>query len=642
MNNNLPKIRTERSWTKLCTTLVFLFSLGVCLQGAAAKAVGPTLRPALFLKDGVVLPKDEPITLWGTCDDHATVEVKFDDEILITEADSSGWWMVSFPARPATAGPLTLTITAGSEKAVVKEISIGEVSSETDLKPASPFQSHAVLQRDKPIPVWGTGAPNAEVEARLGDETVKTKTSATGQWKVTFAARPASEIPVTLTIDSQGKKVVLEDILIGDVWVAGGQSNMEWVFGRLPDAETIGDGAKIPTLRYFTGPDLEASSPQSQRPAEWLVCSPETVGDFSGVAFYFARALQEELKVPIGLMDANWGGTKIEPWTPPHAFATQAELKEIDQSLSQWHPSFPGGKAAQMAWLEAMQKWSEDAIAAIEAGRTPSAPPAEPGNESEYIRKQNPTRIYNAMVAPIVPYAIRGFIWYQGENNAGDALYLPKMRALIAGWRKAWGQELPFYYVQLAAFNNGKPGESPPFADQPWAVVRDAQLKALSIPRTGMAVAIDVGEETKVHPRNKKDVGSRLAQWALHDEYGRKDVVPSGPLFERAEIDGTKVRVHFRHADGGLKTGTKTGTDTFVPDEGKITWIALKGGDGKWVPGDAAIEGETLVVSYPADFTPVEIAYAYAGYPNGANIYNAAGLPASPFRADLTSSPVKK
>ncbi len=618
--------------------IVFLLA-SVSVLSLQAKAVGPTLRPALFLKDGTVFQKDEPICIWGTCDDHATVEVNFGGEIIITENDSSGWWMVSFPARPATAGPLALTISAGSEKVVVKDLSVGDVASGQDLRFGAPFQSHAVLQRDKPIPVWGTGTPNAEIEVRLGDETVKTKVTSSGQWKAPLAARPASEAPVTLTIESNGRKVVLDDILIGDVWVAGGQSNMEWVFGRLPDAGTIGEGANLPGLRYFTGPDLEASSPQSQRPAEWLVCSPATVGHFSGVAFYFARALQEKLKIPIGLIDANWGGTKIEPWTPPHAFSMEKELGALDQSVSQWHPGFPAGKAAQIAWLEAMQQWSGEALTSLNAGHTPAPPPAEPGNESELDRKQNPSRIYNAMVAPVLPYAVRGFIWYQGENNAGDVLYLAKMRALIAGWRKAWGgEELPFYFVQLAAFNGGRPGEAPPFAGNPWAVVRDMQRQALSVPRTGMAVAIDLGEEAKIHPRNKIDVGSRLALWALHDEYGQKEVVPSGPVFARVEADGAKLRVHFQYATGGLKTGTKTGSDPFVADDGKITWVALKGADGKWVAGETAIEGETLVVSYPAGFAPVEIAYAWAGYPTGANVYNTAGLPASPFRATLQNS----
>lgn len=632
-------MRSLSGWTGSLLRIFFVCAIP-CHSGMSA-AVGPFLRPAFCFKDGAVLQANEPIAIWGTCDSHAAITVTLGDETLITENDSSGWWHAVFPARPAAPDSLTLTILSEKEKVVVNDLTVGDTGNARALRLAAPFQSHAVLQRGRPIPVWGTGPAGARIEAKLGDESLTATCDDTGRWNVVFGARQADGAPLTLTVETDGAKVVLADILIGDVWLAGGQSNMEWVYRRLNEAGTESAAAQFPTLRYFTGPDFESAYPQSQRAGEWLVCSPSTVGDFSGVGFYFARALQQRLNIPIGLVDVNWGGTRIEPWIPPGEYATQPELAELDRSIHAWHPDFPEGRAAQKSWLKEIRQWSGASLAALEAGRTPAPLPSEPGVDSVIERKQNPARIFNAMVAPLGAFPVRGVIWYQGETNAGDALYLPKLRALISGWRKIWGSDLPFYYVQLAAFNNGRPPEKPPFTDHPWTVVRDAQRQALTIPHTGMAVAIDVGEDkVDPHPKNKRDVGDRLARWALHDEYGLDDVVPSGPVFERAEVADGKVRVHFRHADGGLMAGKKEGTEPVKEESGKIRWVSLKGSDGQWVEADVEIDGDTLVVSQSSVPAPSEIAYAWAGFPLGANLYGRAGLPASPFRVVLSSAEV--
>lgn len=618
----------------MLTTTGLLPALEKADEDAAPQSV---LRVADHLVDGATLPAGEPIPIWGTCADHGLVEVVLGDENLTTQTDSSGWWLVTFPARPGGANPLDLVIKSGREKTSVKGLRVAESPiPRSALRAGAPFQDHAVLQREKPLPVWGTAKAGATVEVWLGDEHQTAVADAAGRWKVTFAPRPASSDPLTLRIQSGEQSLTVADLLIGDVWLAGGQSNMEWVFRRLPEAAKASAQANFPTLRYFTGPDMEAGTPQSQRIGEWLVCSPSTVGDFSGAAYYFARALQEKLNIPIGLIDVNWGGTKIEPWTPPDAFSTEPELSNIARAVQAFHPRFDEGKAAQKAWLKAMSAWSDAAAVKLASGRTPPPMPAEPGAESSFEEKQSPSRTFNAMVAPIAPYSVRGAIWYQGESNAGDALYLAKKRALISGWRKIWGQDLPFYFVQLAAFNNGRPPEKPPFADHPWAVVRDAQRQALQIPHTGMAVAIDIGDDSRnPHAKNKRDVGERLARWALCKTYGYADIVPSGPLFERLERDGDLIRLRFLHTDGGLMTARKEGIDTPVPEPGKVRWISLKGPDGKWTEANAEIDGDTVIVHLAGQSQPQEIAYAWAGFPLGANLYNGAGLPASPFRAQI-------
>jgi len=320
------------------------------------------------------------------------------------------------------------------------------------------------------------------------------------------------------------------------------------------------------------------------------------VRGFSAVGYYFGRRLQNELKVPIGLVGSNWGGTRIEPWTTLPGFKSVPELKEI---------------ADQVAEREEKAKQGEQIKV---GGGTPGA-------------------ICNAMVYPLAPFMMRGAIWYQGESNGGEGeSYYHKKQALVNGWRELFNPELAFYWVQLANFR--QPNEDPAGGDG-WAKIREAQRKALSIPHTGMAVIIDIGEANDIHPRNKQDVGSRLAQWALHQTYGRKDLVPSGPLYKSHKVEDGAIRITFDNVGKGLMVGEKTGLEpTKEVADGQLKRFAIAGADQKWHWAEATIDADTVVVKSPDVPEPVAVRYAFTMNPTGANLYNKEGIPASPFRTD--------
>ena len=359
-----------------------------------------------------------------------------------------------------------------------------------DVKLPNVFSDNLVLQREREVPVWGTAAPDEEVTVEFAGKKATAKAGADGKWHVKIPTGSANDQPQTMTVSGKNS-IEVKNILVGEVWVCSGQSNMQW------NVQTCRDGAKEiaeanhPSIRLLNIPMVAGPKPAADVNAKWVVCSPQTVGGFSAAGYYFGRELQKELKVPIGLIANAWGGQPIEPFTP------EVGLKAIPEL----------------------------------AGKP----------------QRNPTAIYNGMVAPIVPYGIQGAIWYQGESNHGDnLLYFHRMRALIAGWRQVWGQgDFPFYYVQIAPLANMYNGEALPLL---W----EAQLRSLQIPNTGMAVTTDIGNLGDIHPANKQDVGRRLALWALAKNYG-KDVVPSGPLYKSVKIDGDKIRIEFDYVGGGLK-----------------------------------------------------------------------------------------
>jgi sialate O-acetylesterase len=317
---------------------------------------------------------------------------------------------------------------------------------------------------------------------------------------------------------------------------------------------------------------------------------PNSAAGFSAVGYFFGRRLQQELKVPVGLVGSNWGGTRIEPWVSPAGFRSVDELKAIADEV--------------------------DAYTA----------------ESK-IGNGSPSAIYNAMIHPLAPFAMRGAIWYQGESNGGEGeSYFHKTRALVNGWRKLFNPDLAFYWVQLADFQ--KATDDPAGGDG-WAKLREAQRKALDIEHTGMAVIIDIGEANDIHPRNKQDVGARLAHWALHQTYDKKDVVASGPLYKGHKVEGDAIRLSFDHVGGGLMVGKKEGLEPTAEEKGgKLARFAIAGADKKWRWAEATIDGSDVVVKSPDISNPVAVRYAYSMNPEGANLYNKAGLPASPFRTD--------
>ena len=410
--------------------------------------------------------------------------------------------------------------------------------------------SHMVLQRDVPVPVWGWAAPGEEVTVTLDAHAEKTKADAQGTWKVTFPPLKTGGDPHTLTV-AGANTLRFDDILVGDVWVGSGQSNMEWSLAASGNPKETIAAANHPQLRLFHVPKVQAKEPARDVKAAWKACTPEDAKNFSAVLYHFGVKLQSELKIPIGLINSSWGGSPIEPWTI--------------------HEGQSGG-------------------------------------------------MYNGMIAPLVPFPVRGFTWYQGETNVlqknGHA-YVDKMRNLIGGWRQAWGNDqLPFYYVQIA------PWEGRYEADE-LCKLWEAQAAALKIPGTGMAVTTDLVDNIKdIHPKNKLDVGQRLARWALAKTYGQSGLVYSGPLFTSAAAEGSKLRLSFAHAKG-LKSR----------DGNALTEFEVAGGDGKFVPATATVEGETVVVSAAGVAEPKLARFGWRSIANP-NLVNGEGLPASPFQTD--------
>jgi sialate O-acetylesterase len=454
------------------------------------------------------------------------------------------------------------------------------VSARADLRLPAFFSDHMVFQRDAPIPVWGWADSGTEVVAQLGPDKAKAVTAKAGddgRWSVKLPAAPATATGLDFSVSAGGKTITLKDVLVGEVWLCSGQSNMEWSVARCGDAEKEIAEATRPTIRLYTVKRATSSEPLRELQGSWEVCSPETVKDFSATAYYFGRELSRHLGVPIGLVHSSWGGTPVEAWIAPQ------DLREEPRAQS------------------LLAKWEERIAADAKQNGAAHAP----------------SRLYNAMIAPLVPFALRGAIWYQGESNASRAEeYRALFPRLLHSWRAAWGQgDFGFYFVQLANFRtNADP--------RMWAELREAQTLALTLPATGMAVTIDIGNSTDIHPKNKQDVGKRLALWALAQEYGR-DLVKSGPLYRRATVSGSALEIAFEHARG---LATRDGE---AP-----RGFELAGSDRVYHPAEARIEGERVILSSPAVPRPVAARYAWKDDPLEANLVNGAGLPASPFRSD--------
>lgn len=429
-----------------------------------------------------------------------------------------------------------------------------------------PFGDNAVFQQNMPVPVWGWTLPGAEVEVTFEHQKRSTTAGADGRFEVKLDPMPADKLKsvndapagrdLTVVTRAGGKKETkaCSNILIGEVWLCSGQSNMAVKFGNNAYPKNSQQDANYPALRFLE--------------TDWTVSTPKTCGACYSISFVFGRKLQSELLVPVGLMNAAVAGTGIEGW---------------------WY-----------------------------------VPPGEPPIQTKY---QN----FIPKIEPLVGHAMRGALWYQGEANVKDGKdYLPKMTRLIKGWRTTWKQgDFPFYYVQLASM-----GESPtdkPECGDGRAAIRNAQLEALGIPNTGMALTIDIGEK-KEHPKNKYDVGLRLAYWALHKDYGMTDLVPSGPLYKAHQVEGRAIRVKFDHAQNGLMLANKNGYEPPVPTpDAAMPWLSIQAKDGTWHWAEGKIDGSDLIVSSNEVAEPVAVRYAYTQFPVGCNLYNKDGLPASPF-----------
>ncbi len=501
-----------------------------------------------------------------------------------------------------------------------------------DVRLPNVFSDNMVLQRDQPVPVWGWADAGEEVTVEFAGQSKKTTANEAGKWRVDLDKMDANDRSADLVVRGNNT-VKFGNVVVGEVWVCSGQSNMEWTVRYSATPKEVQAAAKHPLIRHFKVPHRPADVPQDNVKSSWTVCSPGTVLDYTAVGYHFAKRLHFDLHVPIGLINTSWGGTRIEPWTTVDGFRSigHAEFAPaIINKIEKADPTTQAGKRTYGELIAATKKWADVAQAAVAAGKYPPPFPARPNLGYSH---QDPARLYRGMVSPLVPYGIRGAIWYQGESNGTeDQTYYEKKHALVNGWRKAWGQgEFPFYWVQLANFTKD---HKKPEGNDGYARIRDAQRRALDASNSGMAVIIDIGEAGDIHPKNKRDVGSRLAQWALAKDYGR-DIVPSGPLFKGLTIEGDKIRIAFDNVGSGLMVGAKEG---FEPAKevagGKLARFAIAGADQRWVWADAKIEGDTVVVSSPQVDRPVAVRYAHSANPEGANLYNRDGLPASPFRTD--------
>lgn len=512
------------------------------------------------------------------------------------------------------------------------------------------FQDHMVLQRESQFPVFGLANPSERITVTLGDLKWETEADAAGRWLVTLADLPACTTPRTLTIAGTNQ-IVLTDVLVGDVWICSGQSNMEYSMGWRPlewekfQAESV----KFPTIRavkipHGDDPFQSADSiwnpqflPTGRRAPKWHGMEGKDFIHTTAVGYFFARRLTLETGLPIGLVDASWSAQKIEPFIP------QDVIMSLDHPLAgklkALYPSTPEGQATCEKYLAELRAWGEAVKqAAAEGGARPERPEYPALTDWQQLWGTH----YNRMIHPLTHFPVKGVIWYQGCANAADGLgYLTYIEALVDGWRKAWKQpELPFYSVQLASFWNCWRRVDSIEGGDGFTPVREAQRLSMKIPHTGVAVTLDLGEAYEIHPHEKLHVGERLARWALRNEYGRKDLIPSGPDYARQTIEGNRIRLHFNWVGGGLMIGEKSNADNRDPVEAPagtpLKGFAIQAADKTWHNAEAVIDGETVVVSSPEVVDPIAVRYAYHGSVIGnANLYNRDGLPAPSFKTDL-------
>ncbi len=490
------------------------------------------------------------------------------------------------------------------------------------------FSDHTVLQQSKPVPVWGTGAEGESVTVEFADQ----KSSATahnGRWMVRLNPMPASIDGRDLKITGPTNGVVLHDVVVGEVWLCSGQSNMEWPLSRSFQSTNVMATSANSQLRLFQvskrrSPDVKLDLDYA--PQKWVLAGPETVPGFSAVGYYFGRDLERSFhnaKVPVGVIHSSWGGSPAEVWMSESALrGDPAYSKDI------WTPGIENFEK----WKTSVAKWDADAAAAKSRGETPKGNrPGQPWRPSE---------LYNGMLANLMPYAIQGALWYQGESNAGRAWeYRRLFGDMIRNWRRDWEQgDFWFFAVQLAPWDKNRKRDlatiGAEVGNSDWAELRDAQnFVAQTVPNVGVAVITDLGDKDDIHPTKKAPVGERLALLARARAYKEK-VEFSGPAVEQIKVHGGDIRLRFGHARGGLKT----------PDGQPLTGFTIAGADHQFHPAVARIDGTRVIVSSPEVKTPLAVRYGWNDYPV-VNLVNQAGLPASPFRTDdwpLTTQPSKQ
>jgi len=487
------------------------------------------------------------------------------------------------------------------------------------------FSDHMVIQRERAASIWGKADTGAEVRVTFKDKSASTKAGADGKWRVQLDTGAADSAGAVLTVSAGADKLEIKDVLVGEVWFASGQSNMFYTMNRSPDYAGLIAESKHPALRMFNAPLVTAAENQEDIEGSWQASTPETVPGFSAVAFFFARKLHLELGIPVGVIKSAWGGKPVETFTSREALNTLPGTKALVDAMLKDEAGFDLAKA-EAAYATKLEQWKATMAAAKgksaeERKRLPKKPEAP---KRPLLTEGKPGVLYAAMIHPFVGYTMRGAIWYQGEGNAkpGAEPYDQTLPLMISDWRKRWADEFSFYYVQLASYH--APSNAPGTPD-PWALVQDRMRLVLgTTPKTGMAIINDVGEANDIHPKNKKDPGERLARWALAKDYG-KELIYSGPLFRSSAVEDGTIRVTFDQSGTGLKSR----------DGGALKRFEIAGADKVWHWANAKIDGtDSVIVSSTEVKQPTAVRYAWAANPEGANLINSDGLPASVFRTD--------
>lgn len=460
------------------------------------------------------------------------------------------------------------------------------------LKLSGMFRDHMVLQRECDAAIWGSAAPNAKltITPSWSGQAYQTTADGEGKWRSDIKT-PAAGGPFQIEVQSGSQTTTLKDVLVGEVWVCSGQSNMQWKlrgFGLEHFKEDV-QKAKYPEIRFCDVPQVLALDEQDDVDAKWTVCSPQSALAFSAVGYFFGSRLHQELGVPIGLVSTNWGGSSAEAWVSPEV---------LQRDFPEFNPAY-----------DTYKTWSEES-GKLYLGRDKNKPRG--------LNQRSPSVLYNSMLRPLIPSSFRGVVWYQGESNVKKPEQYRKLfPALIRDWRDRWGMgEFPFYFVQIAPFAYKQEPVSAAF-------LREAQWMTLAEPNTGMVVTMDIGNPSNIHPKAKKPVGERLARLALKRDYGRSELVDSGPQYSRFEIEGKTIRLRFQ----------KSESDLVSRDDKPMTHFTIAGSDQEFVAATASIERDTIVVRSDQVDQPVAVRFAWRSG-DEPNLSNKAGLPASSFRTD--------
>jgi len=535
------------------------------------------------------------------------------------------------------------------------------------------FGDHMVLQQEASLPVWGTADAGEKVTVTVGTESAGVTADADGKWIVKLPPLPNGTAPTTLTVAGKNT-LTFSDVLVGEVWLCTGQSNMEFNLSGAHNARDEVPKANDPQLRLFCvehAPSIQPAADVARKPMDgspnfiygtWMVCTPQTAPWFTAVGYFFGRELRSTLNRPVGLVESCFGGTPAQAWTSLSALQQEPALKDYVDKYNVQLAAFPKAMETYPAQLAAYQtafdKWKNEKFipyqrvaipawsAAVDKAKAagmppPPRPPLTPQPPRPHDPNgggSTPTVLFNGMIAPLIPYAIRGAIWYQGESNTAKAMeYRTLFPLMITDWRQRWGLgDFPFLFVELASYDDSA------YPNQDWALLRESQVKTLSLANTAMASAVDIGDPTYIHPQDKVDVGLRLALAAMHVAYGR-DLVYSGPIYDSMKVEATAIRISFTQTGGGLVIGQAP----WVPASMKknpvsttdLESFTIAGADQNWVQAQAKIDGNTVVVSSSQVAQPVAVRYGWADAPR-CNLYNKEGLPASPFRTDDWPAPV--